>query len=63
MNQVLDDVVRSLEGAVVEEAVLRKVNNYIRLMASTGQSNEQLVVLGQAYLKEILHPDPRYSGC
>lgn len=63
MNQVLDDVVRSLEGAVVEEAVLRRVRNYIRLMASTGQSNEQLVILGQAYLKEILQPDPRYSGC
>jgi hypothetical protein len=63
MNEILDDVVRSLEGAVVEEAVLRKVRNYIRLMASTGRSNEQLVVLGQAYLKEILHPDPRYSGC
>lgn len=63
MSRDVDDVVRSLEGAVVEEAVLRKVRNYIELMASTGQSNEQLVVLGQAYLKEILHHDPRYSGC
>lgn len=63
MNQIVDDVVRSLEGAVVEEAVLHKVRNYIGLLASTGQSNEQLVALGQAYLDEILHPDPRYTGC
>lgn len=63
MNQVVDDVVRSLEGAAVEEAILRKVRNYVGLMASTGRSNEQLLALGQAYLEEILHPDPRYSGC
>jgi hypothetical protein len=36
---------------------------YLRLMASTGKSEEQLVRLGSAYLKETLHPDPRYSGC
>jgi hypothetical protein len=32
-------------------------------MASTGKSEEQLIKLGSAYLKEALHPDPRYSGC
>jgi hypothetical protein len=63
MDQVIDDVLLSLESEGVEEVVLRKVRNYIGLLASTGQSNEQLVALGQAYLKEILHPDPRYSGC
>lgn len=63
MDQVIDDVLRSLKSEVMEEAVLLKVRNYIGLLVSTGQSNEQLVALGQAYLKEILHPDPRYSGC
>ena len=40
-----------------------KVSNYIGLLASTGKTEEQLLVLGKAYLDEILNPDPRYTGC
>jgi len=36
---------------------------YLKLLASTGKTEEQLLQLGSAYLKETLSPDPRYSGC
>jgi hypothetical protein len=39
------------------------MSNYISLLASTGKTDEQLLQLGKAYLKEIQNPDPRYSGC
>jgi hypothetical protein len=62
MNNIADAVLRSL-GCDVNELTHRKVCNYINLLASTGKSEEQLVFLGRAYLKEILNPDTRYSGC
>lgn len=40
-----------------------KLLNYIRLLASTGKTDEQLLAFGTAYLREILEPDSRYSGC
>jgi hypothetical protein len=36
--------------------------NYVK-MASTGKNEEQLLPFASAYLREILEPDPRYSGC
>jgi hypothetical protein len=34
----------------------------IQLLASTGQTHEQLVAFGSAYLREISEPNPRYTG-
>jgi hypothetical protein len=33
------------------------------MLASTGKNGRQLERFGKAYLREILKPDPRYSGC
>jgi hypothetical protein len=60
------DIVEVILQSFDDEAgkvVYEKVNNYIGLLASTGKTEEQLLVLGKAYLNEILNPDPRYSGC
>jgi xanthine/CO dehydrogenase XdhC/CoxF family maturation factor len=62
MNDVVEKVLTSADGAVASEA-REKVINYIGLLASTGKSKRQLERFGKAYLKEILEPDPRYSGC
>ena len=59
---IADDVVRSY-GRDPGEALVQKVRNYITLLASTGKSEQELFALGQAYLDEVLMPDPRYSGC
>jgi hypothetical protein len=61
-DDIVDRVVSS-SGCVVSMPTHDRLLNYLRLMASTGKSEEQLVRLGSAYLKETLHPDPRYSGC
>ena len=53
----------SLHGAEISELTQNKLLNYIQLLASTGKTDEQLLSFGAAYLKEILEPDPRYSGC
>jgi hypothetical protein len=41
----------------------RKLANYLSLLASTGKTDEQLLIFGTAYLNEIREPDSRYSGC
>jgi hypothetical protein len=50
-------------GAEVSEPTQEKLFNYIRLLASTGVSDEKLLTFGRAYLREILEPNPRYTGC
>ena len=62
MSDVVDNIVRSYRRDVGDTAIA-KVRNYISLLASTGKSNEQLLTLGLAYLREVLEPDRRYSGC
>jgi hypothetical protein len=59
---IVDRIVSS-SGRFVSMPTHDRLSKYLRLMASTGKSEEQLIKLGSAYLKEALHPDPRYSGC
>jgi len=61
-DDIVDRVVSS-SGCAVSMPTHDRLLKYLRLMASTGKSEEQLVRLGSAYLKEVLQPDPRYSGC
>jgi hypothetical protein len=53
----------SSSGRAVSMPTQDKLSKYMKLLASTGKSEEQLFRLGSAYLKESLDPDPRYSGC
>ena len=62
MENIVDSVVRSY-GAEVNGPTQEKLFNYIRLLASTGVSDEELLTFGRAYLREILEPNPRYTGC
>jgi len=59
---IVDRVV-SLYGAEVSEPAREKLINYIQLLASTGIPDEKLLIFGRAYLREILKPNPRYTGC
>jgi hypothetical protein len=62
LQNIVESVVRSY-AAEVSEPAQEKLFNYIRLLASTGITDEKLLTFGRAYLKEILKPDPRYTGC
>lgn len=62
MENIADTILQSLD-CDLNEMTHRRVRNYVKLLASTGKTEEQLVVLGRAYLDEILNPDARYSGC
>ena len=61
MNDILEKVLSSSGEDV--NGMREKVRHYLQLLASTGKTEQQLLALGTAYLKEILEPDPRYSGC
>ena len=61
MDDIIDSVVTSY-GRQVSGLTQEKLLNYIRLLASTGKTDEQLLTFGTAYLQEILEPDPRYTG-
>ncbi len=62
MDNIVDSVVSSYSGEV-SGLTQEKLLNYIRLLASTGKTDEQLLLFGSAYLQEVLEPDPRYTGC
>jgi hypothetical protein len=62
LDNIVNSVVSSY-GGEVSGLTQEKLLNYIRLLASTGKSDEQLLAFGSAYLREVLEPDPRYSGC
>jgi hypothetical protein len=62
LQNIVDRVVRSY-GAEVSRPTQEKLFNYIRLLASTGIPDEKLLAFGRAYLREILKPNPRYTGC
>lgn len=62
MDNIINNVVSSY-GGEVSGLSQERLSNYMRLLASTGKTDEQLVAFGTAYLREILEPDPRYSGC
>ena len=62
LDNIVNNVVSSY-GGEVSELTQERLLNYMRLLAATGKTDEQLVAFGTAYLREILEPDPRYSGC
>ena len=62
LQNIVDSVVMSY-GAEVSGPTQEKLFNYIRLLASTGIPDKKLLMLGRAYLREILKPNPRYTGC
>ena len=61
MNDMVETILRSFGRDV--SGSRERVRTYLGLLASTGKTDEQLFSLGVAYLKEILEPDSRYSGC
>jgi hypothetical protein len=62
LQNIVDRVVRAY-GAEISGPTQEKLFNYIRLLASTGIPDEKLLIFGRAYLREILKPNPRYTGC
>jgi hypothetical protein len=62
LQNIVDRVVRAY-GAEVSEPTQERLFNYIRLLASTGIPDEKLPMFGRAYLREILKPNSRYTGC
>jgi hypothetical protein len=63
MDDVVERVLRSFGKDDRGSRETERVRNYLRLFASTCRTDEQLFTLGKDYLREILEPDPRYSGC
>ena len=62
LGEIASSIVHSYAGGV-SEGTQERLLNYVRLLASARKTDEQLVALGTAYLREILDPDRRYSGC
>jgi hypothetical protein len=61
MNKLVEKVLSSYgkDASFARE----KLRNYLDLLASAGKTDEQLLAFGTEYLKEIVEPDSRYSGC
>ncbi|MGJ4939184.1 hypothetical protein [Bradyrhizobium sp. STM 3843] len=62
MNDIVEAILHS--SGVSSELARTRLKLYLDLLASTGKRDEQaLASLGAAYIKEMLEPDPRYTGC
>ncbi len=61
MNDIVEHVLSSFDQDASDAR--EKLRKYLGLLASTGKTDEELLYFGTAYLKEILEPDARYSGC
>ena len=61
MNEIVEKILIGYAGDVNDARAM--VKRYLSLLASAGKTEEQLLVIGTAYLKEMLEPDSRYSGC
>jgi hypothetical protein len=62
MNEIVEKILTGYAGDVNDARA--KVKRYLSPLASVGKSDEeQLLVIGTAYLKEMLEPDYRYTGC
>ncbi len=57
------EIVLNSHGHEVSGPVKERLLNYIRLLESAGVADDQLLTFGEAYLKELSQPDPRYTGC
>jgi hypothetical protein len=62
LNDIVDSVL-STYGSSVSAATRQRLFQYITLLASAGKTRKQLQRLGVAYLREVIEPNPRYSGC
>jgi hypothetical protein len=62
MDNIVDKVIHSYDQKV-PPGLRKKVSNYFSLLKSAGKTDEELITLGRAYLKEHLEPDTRFSGC
>lgn len=62
MKKIVESVLIS-HGCEVSGAFKERLSNYVRLLASAGMRDEELLMFGEAYLKEISARDPRYTGC
>ncbi|WP_407175544.1 hypothetical protein [Bradyrhizobium sp. STM 3562] len=49
-------------GGSISRPTQQKLLSYLHLLASTGKTDEQLLAFGIAYVRELLEPNPRYSG-
>jgi hypothetical protein len=62
LRDIVDRVVSSY-GAEVSGPTREKLINYMQLLASAGITDKKLLMFGRAYLREILKPNRRYTGC
>jgi hypothetical protein len=62
MNDIVEEAIRGC-GRNIDPKLRQKMNDYVRLLASTGKPRRQLLEYAEAYLQETLEPNPRYSGC
>ncbi len=62
LNEIVENILSSY-GGNVSALTQQRLFNYMKLLASAGKTREQLHWFGTAYLREIVEPDRRYSGC
>jgi hypothetical protein len=64
MDDLVDKLLLSYGKEIDRELPREKVARYLQALTLAGKRDpKQLAIYGRAYLKELQHPDPRYTGC
>jgi hypothetical protein len=64
MGEIVERILRTSGRSDLDAQSRAKILRYLETLKSAGNNDkQQLATFGLAYLEQLLHPDPRYTGC
>ena len=64
MGEIVERILRTSGRSDLDAQSRAKILRYLETLKSAGNNDEQqLATFGLAYLEQLLHPDPQYTGC
>jgi hypothetical protein len=64
MCEIIENILSTSGRSDLDAHSRAKIIRYLETLKSAGnRDKEQLTIFGLAYLDQLLHPDPRYTGC
>jgi len=64
MGEIVERILRTSGRSDLDAQSRAKILRYLETLKSAGNNDkQQLATFGLAYLEQLLHPDPQYTGC
>ena len=64
MSDIIESILKTSGRSDLDAQSQAKIICYLETLKSAGKRDkQQLIILGLAYLEQLVNPDPRYTGC